>query len=154
MDTCGFGQYDVARALTSETEEWLPQRAEPSPTPPATRLVQEVVLASGFRSAFPFHLENSASFARHGKTNTIFFNFKHHYEQIYTDLRGQGYLQPPSSKPCLFAHSPNCILYLFSSRHAGALHTMDRHLVIREAGKQTGAGATGARAWTCEGEML
>lgn len=126
-----------------------------SQAPHCPPLAWSLPLAPAFPSTL--HLENSAPFPRHKameKKIPFFFILDITMDQIHTHLRDQDYLQSPSSKPCPFAHSPKC-MYLFSSRHTGALHTMNIHLVTRETGKQTEAGATWARAWTCcEGEVL
>lgn len=81
-----------------------------------------------------FHLENSVPFPRckaMEKPIPFIIILNIIVDQTGTDLLGQDYLQQVSSQPCPFTHSPNCILYLFFSRHTGELYATDIHLVMR-----------------------
>lgn len=152
MDTCGFGRSDVATDIrntgVSASEGWA--------------RLHTALHSPGVCLWLPLSPPPSIWRIQHPSPDIRPWQNKYHFffildiimDQIHTHLRDQDYLQSPSSKPCPFAHSPKR-MYLFSSRHTGALHTMNIHLVTREPGKQTEAGATWARAWTCcEGEVL
>lgn len=157
MDTCSFGRYDIARLLTSETQEWLPQKIEPSFTLPDTHLFPKVVFASGSDSPLPLSIcrvQQPSPDTKPWETNYQFLILNIIMDQMHTDLRSQDYLQSSSSKPCPLHTCQTVFGTCFPTDTQGFIHYGYIHLVMRESRKWTEAGATWARAGTWEGEVL